>query len=494
MKKLSLTLALILIAATLGCVQTGIAFAASETVYTGVLEDLQKDETFDVAAYPAKTELSDKDKVMDVIQIAESNAGELFLYVYQPQAGKFTATEVRISQSVDDVAPTDYKLTLLDRDGALEKYKVEQLQLKSDTVRYYFILQLARPWDKQLDNGNIADTVPYGIEKLFTVESADDKITYTEEHKDCIELVNKYVGNLRYYNGGIWMEAHYTSSHYVAFTTDIPIDTIYEVDLKYNIQEFSNVGDYAYNHWTDENADSTLMGPYFTGDKIPQNVTLTSKEYTTYKNPWDYFLHKTHTWNSIQSKDEFISSENLDPSVKDKLEDKQWVLRFATSDIIKSSGELLGYHYRFSEVSDVTLLRLNFISKGKVYNLGVVDNKQTGGSVTQPDNPGDDNSLDGVVDRWEAFLEKLEAFWNNVLNAFKWLAEHWWFIIIGIVVIALIVWLIIAIVKKGAAVVFKAVGVVLWWVLKIIFYIVTLPVWLIIWGVRAIKKGRDRNG
>lgn len=183
MKKLSLTLALILIAATLGCVQTGIAFAASETVYTGVLEDLQKDETFDVAAYPAKTELSDKDKVMDVIQIAESNAGELFLYVYQPQAGKFTATEVRISQSVDDVAPTDYKLTLLDRDGALEKYKVEQLQLKSDTVRYYFILQLARPWDKQLDNGNIADTVPYGIEKLFTVESADDKITYTEEHK-----------------------------------------------------------------------------------------------------------------------------------------------------------------------------------------------------------------------------------------------------------------------------------------------------------------------
>ena len=54
MKKTSLILALILIIASIGCVPSGIAFAASETVYTGVLEDLQKDETFDVSNYPSK--------------------------------------------------------------------------------------------------------------------------------------------------------------------------------------------------------------------------------------------------------------------------------------------------------------------------------------------------------------------------------------------------------------------------------------------------------
>ena len=106
MRKISLILALILIVVSLGCVPSGIAFAASETIYTGVLEDLQKDETFDVSEYPSKDKLTDKDKVMDVIQIAESNAGELFLYVYQPQAGKFTASEVRISQTIgDNLAP-----------------------------------------------------------------------------------------------------------------------------------------------------------------------------------------------------------------------------------------------------------------------------------------------------------------------------------------------------------------------------------------------------
>ena len=48
MKKLSLILVIILIASCLGSGLTSIAFAASETIYTDVLEDLSKDETFNV--------------------------------------------------------------------------------------------------------------------------------------------------------------------------------------------------------------------------------------------------------------------------------------------------------------------------------------------------------------------------------------------------------------------------------------------------------------
>lgn len=149
------------------------------------------------------------------------------------------------------------------------------------------------------------------------------------------------------------------------------------------------------------------------------------------------------------------------------------------------------YNYNFSEVTNVSILRLNFLSNGRVYNLSVIDNKQTGGSITKPDNPGDNSDpLFGL----ELLLKRMESLWDKIVNAFKWLGEHWWVIIVGIAAIGLIVGIIIAIVKQGAAVVFKVIGKVLWWIFKIIFYIVTLPIWLIIWGVRAIKKGRDGNG
>ena len=53
---------------------------AATISYTDVLEDLQKDESFKVEDYPAKAD----DYSLQIIQIAESVNGELFIYVYQP--------------------------------------------------------------------------------------------------------------------------------------------------------------------------------------------------------------------------------------------------------------------------------------------------------------------------------------------------------------------------------------------------------------------------
>lgn len=490
MKKISLILALILIIASIGCVPTGIAFAASETIYTGVLEDLQKDKTFDVSNYPSKDKLSDEDKVMDVIQIAESNAGELFLYVYQPQASKYTATEVRISQTVgDNLDVKDRKLTLLSREGTLEKYKVEELQVKADAVRYYLVVQLARPWDKLLDNGNTAKNVVYGIDRLFTAETIDAEVSYTVKQAKSLLIDNKYVGNIRYYTGGTWGQVNYSSVHYVAFSSNIRIDDIYEVDITYDMQDYKLVDNYAYNNWSDEYRNNG----FFTDRQPPKTneKTLKSQQYESFKNPWDFLLNKTHTWNTIERSEIFVSKENLSPDVEKKLLDTQWVLRFATTNITRTNMGIGVSNYNFSEVTNVSILRLNFLSNGRVYNLSVIDNKQTGGSITKPDNPGDNSDpLFGL----ELLLKRMESLWDKIVNAFKWLGEHWWVIIAGLAAIALIAGLIIAIVKEGAAVVFKVIGKVLWWIFKIIFYIVTLPVWLIIWGVRAIKKGRDGNG
>lgn len=106
--------------------------------YTNVLDDLHKDEAFDMREYPAV----DNDYNLQVFQIAESTAGELFIYVYQPSANvkPLTATTVRISQSIgENLSPIDFKLTLLNRKEVFAKYLVEDLVVKSDQIRITII-------------------------------------------------------------------------------------------------------------------------------------------------------------------------------------------------------------------------------------------------------------------------------------------------------------------------------------------------------------------
>ncbi len=477
MKKTSLILALILIIASIGCVPSGIAFAASETIYTGVIEDLQKDETFDVAQFPVN---NNPKKVMDVIQVAESNAGELFLYVYQPQQDKYIPTEARISQTVgDNLSPKDCKLTLLSREGTLAKYKVEELQIKPDAVRYYFILQLARPNTETSNGDNIIDTVSYSVGKLFTVCTVDGNITYAMEYQELISIRDKRVGYLRYTDTssflsmlGYDMVGETLDSHYVAFTTDKPIDKLYEIDISYNTVVCHKDTQLGITTETEEEAN--VVKETYTADNYA-NVDV---------------MNKSYKWKRIQSANEFITTEPaLTDDVKGKLDGMTWVLRFLETNVTVTRPTQLLVYRTYTRVEQVTILRLKFDLQGQTYNLGVVDNKQS-----EKPNQKPDNEPDNLLDKFRELMAKFETFWDKVVSAIEWLAEHWWVIIVGLATIALIAGFIIAIAKKGAAVVFKAVGIVLWWVFKIVFYIVTLPVWLIIWGVRAIKKGRDRNG
>ncbi len=478
MKRISLILALILIASCLGCALPGIAFAASETIYSDVLEDLGKDETFDAAQYPEK----DDDK-MDVFQVAESNAGELFLYVYQPQADKFTASEARISTSIgDNLSPKDYKLTLLSRNGTLNKYIVNDFTVLPDAVRYYVIVQLARLWNDDVDgkpSGNEAKTVPYPIGKQFTACTIDGNVTYTEKHTDVVTILpeQRFDGFLRY-SDGFTLYATACDSWFVAFTCDYKIDKLMDADVEYTTRFVSQT-----------------IAPFVGtkteyGEPYEHTFTLTNKDEVSHESRF-LFFKSTYTWNRIEKAEDFIVKEDLTDEAKEQVKDKQWVLRFTETQFGISASGSATTSWK-TEVSDVSILRLYFESDGKPYNLGVVSNKVTPDDT--PDNNPDSplKALDEAIKRLEQILK---AIGDRFVKAGQWLAANWWVIIVGVVVLAIAVSLFFRVGRKAVGLVLTGIGKALWWFVKYLgiglFYVITCPYWII----RAIVlKVREKRG
>lgn len=467
MKKASLILVIILILSTFGCAFTGIAFADSETVYTDVLEDLSKDETFDAAQYPAKV----NDHSLDVFQIAESNAGELFLYVYQPAEDKFDATSVNISTAINEnLHYVNYKLTKLSKQGCLAKYIVNEFEVKKDTVRYYDISAIFRQWYEDIDEPaskedvNIISEISFAVGKFYTACTIDEKVTYTEVHQDVIVITGKYCGFVRYPDG-FQLFPTACDSHFVAFSTDIRIDELYDADVDFITQS------YIYTYYDNDitGRPETIDKKY--GEKIHNSVTVYSEEVSHQGNGW---FAQNYTWNRIETVSEFKKNNILTNIAEKELAGKEWVLRFTETDFSKT-GALTYYTEKSTFVSEVTILRLHFKSVGEVYNLGVVDNKQSGS-----DNPvnKDDETLVSIIQR-----------------ILKWLSKNWKLLVIGIVVIAVAAALIVAIVKKGAAVVFTAIGKAIWFAIKYLFigigYVVASPVLIVMAIVRAAKKNKQ---
>lgn len=104
----------------------------------------------------------------------------------------------------------------------------------------------------------------------------------------------------------------------------------------------------------------------------------------------------TYKWDRIESVEKFTGNEDktkifksrggdqsavtLTDETLNELKGKKWVLRFTETDYIVQSGGTTGATTANSTlVGDVTILRLKFVTDGITYNLGVIDNKQTGG-------------------------------------------------------------------------------------------------------------------
>lgn len=177
-----------------------LVYANEQISYTNVIEDLEKDNSFKLEDYPSVED----DYSLQVIQIAESVNGELFVYVYQPSdaAKDLTATTIRMAMPEVgvDCEWRDYDLILLSTQGVFDKYLVGGIVVKDAPVRYYDITAIHRKFDASIDTPTDSnyeqtiDEIVYEVGDLWTAATTDNGVTYTHTTSETIEVTAKLVG------------------------------------------------------------------------------------------------------------------------------------------------------------------------------------------------------------------------------------------------------------------------------------------------------------
>lgn len=374
---------------------------AAGTSYSGALEDLHKDSSFDESLYPSV----DDNYSLQVIQIAESENRELFVYVYQPSQAThpLVATEINMSLSdkVGGIVIEDeivagsatsrlYGLTLLNNEGVFVKYKVNDFTVSDDIVRYYTISAIYRDYiegiDDGADNDNTTLSKAFPVGKQYAAMTTQSGVVYSCKDIDYVVIENPFVDFLAYgtYDGFdlIFGNVDYTDIHYIAFTPDRQIDTLKEADVTYTTQSYTLNG-------------SGMNTGYTYGEKSdPQFKTLTGSEQVGVDG------HPEYTWNSIYTAQDFMATTTLTGEAKTQVENSQFVLVFlATKCSVQELSDLFQGHYQKvtgTKVSDVSILRLMFETDGVTYNLGVVMDKQEGDGIAGNKPTWDDSG--GCVD------------------------------------------------------------------------------------------------
>lgn len=437
---------------------------AEERAYTPVMTDLSKDENFDVAEYP---EVAD-DYSLKVIAIAESSAKELFLYVYQPSDSTkdFTATAINMTATVESETDGNkdfslYTLMLLSTDGVFDKYLVKDFKLLTGDIRFYEIAAIYRAFDETVDekpeDDNSVIGKAYNVGQFWIAKTQGETVSYSMDIQETIKVESKHVGFIRYQDFEVIIAGDYTDSHYVAFSTDKPIDKLMQADIVFSYQKY----------YKEENTYFLKADKESISQKIPVKKRLYRDDIFSH-NSW-FPAFDDYKYNRIQSVDTFLKNETEEFSEETKtaLSNKTWVLRFYESGYshsLSTSGDNPMFSntcetWRYEIVSDVTILRLKYEYNEDVYDIGVVDDITRGDET--PDN-----------DNWDK-LENVEETMKLIFKLFALLA-------VGVIFVLLAIYaqpVLIAILK------------VLWW-------IVCLPFRLLGWIFKGIgelwKKGKKK--
>lgn len=379
-----------------------------DTEYSSVLSDLEKAEDFDVTKYPTVK----GDASLEIIQLAESLDGEVLVYVYQPggNVASIVATEIRLSTTINEYLDyDDYKLTLLNSEETLAKYRIEGLTVSSSILRYYDVAQIARAWDSRYDKpvaGQNVASVPYKVGKRWEACTLDGVVYYNVVDVEVIEIEDKLVGYVYYKDGMHFSNTKACFAHFVAFSTDHDIDRLLAAQVKFVLTPFRMSLD----------GDLTL----YKDKSEPKKVDLKYDQYAM--NSGKGLFGRQCKWQRIQSAQEFSRNDALSSSAKTEIRQRQWVLNFYETEVVMPIGVgdvLFGGIISLGiaaikgasgeVVTDVTVLELTFETDGQVYNMGAVDNKMAGSFMgTEKD----------TMETWAKIWAWLQDYWYVVLICF----------------------------------------------------------------------------
>ena len=408
--------------------------AENKVTYTSCEQDLSNNKDFDITNYP----INDNNFSPKVVQIMEAD-GNLFVYVYCP-TWWLEITSLNLYTTAEISTPKNYDLKFINEYKTIRKYLVQEFSVSSEAIRYYNIPSIFRKYnsmvDKEAPGDNTISEVSFAVGQTWQVTTQNGENYYTSTYLETIEITSKYVGFVRYSNGFV-LHADACDSHFVAFTTDKDIDKLLEADLEYITRSVVEV-DYLGTSYGDDTSY---------GDAIDNAITLTYTDKVS--NSVGLFGTK-YEWERIQTVDEFVKENNLTSSANASILNKKWVLRFCETDYEEKYTSYNPYDKQtlyYTAVTDVTILRLKFVTDGVIYNMALVDNKQSGD--TKPDNEPE-------IPKW--------VYW-----------------VIGILCLILFI-VLLPILMPILAFLIKAIGV----VLKYLFIFLW---WLITWPFKFFKGG-----
>ena len=373
---------------------TIVVFAKDEESieYSNAWNDLNASSLFNPTDYPKLPSSHEKYYSLEVITVAESENGELFIYVYQPsgQAGEIRATSIDISitERNDKKEFLNYELTYVNSYGVFFKYKVEDLKVSKDEIRYYEISDILRPWsesygDKKPGAGNTVSEVAYPVGKFFTFSG---KSMQKVEDIEYITITDQYLGFVRYEQDTsfAWLpvSSKACDSHFIAFSTDKVIDNLLEISIIFeslevgaylnseNKYEYISFGESKNRRVVIDFEDELYLdladGSVFTKQPLLKYRIQKTSDFINQDLHYSYFgSFEQHE--KVDFKDEALL----------KLMQTKWVVSFA--ETLYSVSDLgSGEDFNYTQVGNVKVMRLKFETNGQIYNLGVVSNKQTG--------------------------------------------------------------------------------------------------------------------
>ena len=411
------------------------------TYYSTVTDDLKKDHSFAASLFPDDP----LDYSLKVIQIAEGDRGELFLYVYQPSHATKDLRAIYINMSLESNSERTrnyklYSLTWLSGDGTLAKYLVNGVTVSKAEYRYYNIASIYRSFDSSIDENaaaadDLKNAVAYPVATCFGAYYYNDVLIYESERTSVVDIEILAVGSVRY-NEGFKLYLDHCDSHFVAFKVEnYDVDRIYDATITYSKKTYTK---------------STYIGgsniEY--GESERKEVELSSLEKGS--NDADGLFAVKYEWNRIVSIDEFETQledfKNEDVIFnKGDLGDAEFVFQFLETSYSASVGAGGSVFESGTSIEEVGILRLHFLSDGKVYNLGVVsdlvsDDGKPDFVITIQDDMK--NVMEGMEVLWMLLLLILALFAGYILISFfaPWMKSVLNVFLLGFKVLPKVVW------------------------------------------------------